>query len=324
MTSPSNRHIPITTVTEYLKHGTKGAFQVPGDPAAVLVVDPAARTLGLRFPAAGETPDVTTLSHVQFEALLEGTTLWHVLTVVFDEDFIEVYFLLCSIADRVQLGDETFAAAVAATVENLDAVLQRRSVPTLEQQLGLIGELLVYHAIASTVGVDAAAGGWLGASGEEHDFQLGLDDLEVKTTLGERRLHWISSLTQLVPTMARPLYLVSIQLTRAGAGSGWTLPDVVDRIRALGGSAAPLDSKLKAGGYTDRVRDLLTDRWTLRTAPAFYAVTNDFPSLTPEHIAAVVPNSALLVDARYHIDVQPLIASDHFSQIGERMVEQWA
>lgn len=324
MSDPAGRHTPVSTLVEYLNHGTQGAFQVQGIPEAVLILDPASRSLGLRFPASGGIPDVTELSHVGFEPVLEGATLWYVLTVKFDEDFSEVYALLCSIADRVQLGGEAFSTAVSATLENLEAILERRAVPTVEQQVGLAGELLVFHALAAQHGLEAAAGSWLGPAGEEHDFRLGDIDLEVKTTLGERRVHWISTLTQLVPTMNRPLYLVSIQLTRAGASDGWTLPEVVDRIREFGGPQELFESRLKGTAYSERARDLLTGRWSLRTAPAVYAVQGAFPAVTRERLASAVPMSELVLDARYQIDVGSLPQVNVCGEISERVRDEWA
>ena len=57
-------------------------------------------------------------------------------------------------------------------------------------------------------------------------------DLEVKTTTGERREHWISTTTQLVPTGDRPLYLLSIQLTAAALDAGHTLPSLIASARS--------------------------------------------------------------------------------------------
>lgn len=324
MADPAGRHTPVSTLVEYLNHGTRGAFQVPGTPEAVIVLDPAPRSLGLRFPASGAIPDVTELSHVEFQPVLEGAILWHMLTVRFEEDLSDVYALLCSIADRVQLGGEAFSTAVSATLENLEAILERLTVPTVEQQLGLAGELMVFHAIAAQHGPQAAAGSWLGPAGEEHDFRWGEIDLEVKTTLGERRAHWISSLTQLVPTMNRPLYLVSIQVTRAGASDGWTLPEIVDRIRQLGGPQALFESRLKGTAYSERARDLLTGRWSLRTAPAVYAVQNTFPAVTRERLEAAMPMPDLVLDARYQIDVGSLPQACVCDEICKRVRDEWA
>ena len=81
---------------------------------------------------------------------------------------------------------------------------------------------------------------WRGPIGEEHDFGMSAPDVEVKTTLGERREHWISTATQLVPTGDRPLYLLSIQLTSAALDSGQhpSRPGLIGPVEA-GGTCRP-------------------------------------------------------------------------------------
>jgi hypothetical protein len=58
--------------------------------------------------------------------------------------------------------------------------------------------------------------------------------MEVKTTLSEKRMHIIGSLTQLVPTGSTPLFVLSLQLTGAGAGTGHTgYEDMSDQFLAV-------------------------------------------------------------------------------------------
>jgi hypothetical protein len=134
--------------------------------------------------------------------------------------------------------------------------------------------------------------------------------LEVKTTLGERREHWISTATQLARTGDRPLYLVSIQLTSAGLGVGWTLPRLVADVRAaVTGSGEPFEAALRHSGYRDRDADLYRSHWALRTSPAFYRIDDQFPALTQDRIDTSVPSAQRITDIRYRIDLSGMPTS---------------
>ena len=173
-----------------------------------------------------------------------------------------------------------------------------------EQQVGLIGELMVLLALAHADGPQNALAAWRGPLGEEHDFGTHAFDLEVKTTRGEKRDHWISGATQLEPTADRPLYLVSIQITTAAASTGHTLPSLVAAARhTFHTEVAKLDHLLGRAGFRDRDSDMYKHRWAQRTAPAFFAIDGAFPSITRERIDAHVPASPYVVDIRYRLDL---------------------
>jgi hypothetical protein len=226
------------------------------------------------------------------------------MAVRLDNNVEEVYALLCSIVDRVQLSHEDFAGAVEEALDSLTGILAVRRGLTREKQAGLFGELLVFLAVTDQSGADVATGAWRGPLAEEHDFGLAELDVEVKTTLSEQRHHWISSATQLVPTGSRPLYLLSIQLTAAALGAGWSLPVLVGEARvAAGSSVKRLDAVLAMIGYQNRDADLYRARWTFRTTPAFYLVDDEFPAVTRGRLESAVPASHRITDVRYRLDL---------------------
>jgi hypothetical protein len=150
---------------------------------------------------------------------------------------------------------------------------------------------------------------WRGPFGEEHDFGTDVD-LEVKTTLSERREHWISTTTQLMPTGDRSLYLVSIQLTAAALDVGWTLPALVEFARGrLGSEATRLDNVLKGLGYRDRDADLYRSRWALRTMPAFYEIDATFPAVTQERLDSCIPTAERIKELRYRVDLTNMVSA---------------
>jgi hypothetical protein len=176
-------------------------------------------------------------------------------------------------------------------------------------EIGLFGELLVLeHLSPIMASSDAAVSAWLGALKEEHDFSLPSFDVEVKTTTNERRVHWISTLTQLEPKPGIPLFLLSIQLTRAGSAVGSTLADLVDRIRsALPDHLAVLNDRFDRSGYRDTDADLYATSWVQRRAPTCYLVDDAFPALTRARVVEAVPDPHRIIDLRYRLDLEGYI-----------------
>lgn len=315
MTGPAHaagRHTTAQAVDAYRRDGVAGAFAVYGAPPAMIRIAPLhdRLTLLVRVDSDERRPDLRDRAHISYELEHDAGTMWHRVDVTYDENLTEVYPVLCAIADRVQLGGQTFAEAVDAVLDGLGEILAGRGGLTHDQQVGLFGELAALRGLAAKDGPAHAVAAWRGPDREEHDLGLATADVEVKTTMSERRRHWISSATQLLSTPGRELYLLSMQITAAGDGPGLSLADLADAARALPQEhAGTVDASLAAAGYRDRHADLYTARWALRTAPEFHLVDDSFPAFTPERIAAAVPSSHRVSDLRYRIDLNGLPAA---------------
>jgi hypothetical protein len=284
-----------------------------------LQIDHGHRTLAVRFPAEGRVPQVVDFENLNFDAVHDNGTMWYQLAVRLDDNLDEVYALMCAILDRVQLSGECFADAAEGALDSLIGILAIRRALTRERQVGLFGELLVLLALADDVGPDAALASWRGPLREEHDFGLSDVDLEVKTTSGERREHWISTTTQLMPTGDRPLYMISIQLTLAALDTGWTLPTLISQARStVEPHAARLNAVLTELGYRDRDSDLYHTHWMLRTAPAFFRIDADFPALTQGRLDGAVPSAERITDVRYRLDLTGMGCSPEPFAFGAR------
>jgi len=305
----AGRHAPADAVEAYRRAGVSGTFAIDGTPPARLQIAPQHDRLTLLVRVDSEEPglDLRDRANIEYDLEHDAGAMWHRLDVTYDENLTEVYPVLCAIADRVQLGGQTFAQAVDAVISGLGDILVGRGGLTHDQQVGLFGELVVLLSLAAKDGLAVAT--WRGPDREEHDFGLAGADVEVKTTMSERRRHWISSATQLLPTPGRDLYLLSLQITAAGNGPGTTLADAVAAARGL---PQPLpgavDGALAAAGYRPRHADLYTARWALRTVPEFHLVDDAFPSVTPDRLAAVVPAAHRIGDLRYRVDLDGLAA----------------
>lgn len=309
MNETSGRHVELDVVQKYFQENLDGVLTVDGDPPARLVIAASHDELAIRVPSTESVPDVTAFSNIRLDLIDDEQATWHQLSVRVDGNLAEVYATLRGVLDRLQVSKVPLSAAVESALDSLEEILAKRRGLSEDQQLGLAGELLTFVALANTEGVDSALEAWMGPLGEEHDFALSAGDVEVKVTLGERRQHWISSLTQLIPTPGRKLYVLSIQLTPAGGGAGWSLPVLADRARRLNESqASAVQLRLDGMGYRTNDADLYVSRWTLRSAPEFYLVDEQFPVITQDALLQVVPSTNRIVDVRYRIDLSGLPA----------------
>lgn len=311
MSNDTDRHIDLEVVEKYFGENLDGVLTIEGDPPARLVVAGSKSELAIRVPAAESVPDVTAFANLSIDFIDDEGLSWHQMSVRIDDNLGEVYTTLCNIIDRVQLAQTSFSEAVNDVLDSLADILARRRGLSEDQQLGLAGELLTFLALAEESGVGTALDAWMGPLGEEHDFGLPDGDLEVKVTLSEKRQHWISSVSQLVPTQGRALFLVSVQLTPAGAGAGWSLPGMVKLARELDGMYTNhIDTRLDGMGYRVVDADLYQSRWTLRSAPQFLLVDDRFPVISQEALSKSVPSSNRIVDVRYRIDLTGLPAAE--------------
>lgn len=326
MSESSARHAPSEVVDAYRQQGIPGTLLVDGTPTSRILIWPHHSTVSILVQAddGKPGPDLRERAHLEYELVEDAGTMWHRLNVVYDDNLTEVYSVLCSILDRVQLSGETFADAVDAVLAGLGDILAGRGGLSHEQQVGLFGELAVLLSLAADTTPREAITAWRGHQHEEHDFGLASSDVEVKTTTSEKRSHWISSLTQLLPTDGRELRLLSLQITAAGKGPGASLTTLVDAARALPGiPAAELERALVASGYFNRHADLYRSRWALRSIPTFHLVDEDFPALTPSRLADGVPNPERITDVRYRVDLQGLTPGNSlFPVVVTGVVEQ--
>ena len=125
-----------------------------------------------------------------------------------------------------------FAAATAAAMTNMKTLLAAKPRLSEEKQIGLVGELLLFRTLLDSFDENTVIDWWLGPLAEERDYAFPEFDAEVKTTLGEVRVHVVHGAGQLEPSPGRALWLVSIQVTRAGGDpNGVTLPGLIGEIR---------------------------------------------------------------------------------------------
>ncbi len=191
------------------------------------------------------------------------------------------------------------------TLVDFQDLLEGASVLSPNREVGLFGELAVVDCLLSTIGGAQAVAAWRGPMGDEHDFDLGSGDLEVKSTLSEKRVHWIGSLSQLEPTPGRALWLLSVQLTTGLVGAP-TIGELVKlRSRLAGADLEAFEKKLYSAGWQDKYRATLRRRFRMRSTPLL-PIDESFPALTADRMVAAGVPLFRLREIAYAIDIAGL------------------
>lgn len=319
---PLRRHLSLDGFCEYLRSGAPAVVRLDGSPVVYLVIDPAPQRLALRTPLQRHAvPDLSEYRHISAGSIYWNDAQWCELRV--DGDLVvDAYPIICAIADRIQLRSMDFGAAVNEALVALRHLLASAARLSDEHEIGLFGELLLLRHLLTRIAPDDALAAWRGPTREEHDFVLGDIDVEVKSTLAERRTHWIGDLRQLEPKLNRRLLLLSVQLTAAGAG-GLTLPQLVDEVgKSLpkGSAVADFRQLLETLNWSAVVRAPFTRRLQLRSVPALFEVDHTFPALTSKRLEAAGLELNRFSEVRYAVDLTGLPAAadtpDHLKNIG--------
>ncbi len=308
--TPSARHLQREGLLDYLNAGNPARIPLEGSPPAHLVIDPTEERLALRvpWPSDASLPDFTAYKHLEGNEVVSSGVRWFEFAVVGAEFLLDAYPILCAAADKIQLDGMTVAEGITEVLKTYAQLLENIGRLSDDQEVGLFAELLALEHVVRVLGPAVGIASWRGSSSEEHDFGFEDFDLEVKGTVSEARRHWISSVTQLQPSVGRPLWLLSIQLTGGGLGAR-TLPEMADVIR--GRLTEPedrteFDRLLWATRYDDAHAALYKRRLRLRSAPMVYRVDESFPAVTHETLARSGVPAARIVQVSYQIDVSDL------------------
>ncbi|GAA4703384.1 putative PD-(D/E)XK family member, (DUF4420) [Promicromonospora umidemergens] len=295
------------TLDAYLSASATTLQTVCSSPECLLAVDPSRQNLELWTPDDGTFPDLGRFARVGVTQTERDGGTWNVLTVPAKDLRYEAYGLLVAIIEAMR-GGASFAAGTNAALTNLRALLMSRPRLSEAQQVGLVGELLAVRSLLGSSGPHDVLHWWLGPLAEQHDLALPGYDAEVKTTLSERRRHTISGTGQLTPTPGRPLWLVSVQLTRGMDGA--SLPGLVHDVRRLVHRDHRFEDHLERLGWHDEDADLYETAYVQRTAPTAYLVDTRFPAVTADRLHAVVPRDDLVDLLTYRVDVTDLDADE--------------
>ena len=302
---------------DYLRDARIKALPVDGLKGAKILIDPLNKRVALEV-ACSSIPDLTLTERLSWNTLEEtqGNYVGE-LSVWAEQQMFEAYLLVADIAaEFIDLGD--IQLALESATKGFSELLQTNRVLSLEKQIGLLGELLVLRDLIQ-LGKTDALNSWLGPEGGEHDFKFVEFDLEVKTTISEKRSHRIGSLSQLTPSGDRTLLLASVQLTRTTGALGFNIAELVDWIKSNSDSTwDQLAEKLRHCGWREDHTHLYTARFELRSEPLTFRVDSNFPRLMSETLELSEELMPRISEVSYRVDLESLDFLESMAQTLER------
>lgn len=298
------------TLDRYFRSGVMSPHKVSDSPYIQLTLDPPHQAMWILTPARGPLPDTSAMRNVEVEQLDLEDGPHYRLTVEAGGMLVEAYGFLMSVVQAIR-GGASFATATISALTNLKSLLANRAKLSEEQQIGLVGELLLVSNLLDEHDEADVVEWWLGPLAEQHDFAFPTLDAEVKTTLADARRHRISGVGQLEPNPGRDLWLVSIQITRAGGADGFSLTGLVSKLKErLVVARDRFIQHLTRVGWHDDAADLYYARYLLRSTPQAYLVDEDFPAVTSGRLRASVPHAELVSDLVYRVDLTTRTPAD--------------
>ena len=235
-----------------------------------------------------------TTSHFASGAYLDIACATDQLEPVFS-DLVE------AILKRVKAGTECLAAA-RITIGDFQELLRlvRMGDFSKKKVAGLIGELLTLDRLLAHSAHAWEA--WTGPNGAQHDFKAGTQSLEVKATLRPANYSvTINGLPQLQVPADGSLFLVHVALEEAAGGSV-SVYALGQRVLARVSDPEGTQELIKKAGCPF-LESTLWNQWSFRVQGlTYYAVTDDFPRITPEMLGSGSV-SAGVTAVRYNVDL---------------------
>jgi hypothetical protein len=208
-----------------------------------------------------QPPKLKGLRSVHIRTFKRDDGQWHLLLSLTQPELAGVFALLCE--DLVESSRQLARGSsgvnlLSRRLANWRLLLEEggSGLLTTEVVRGLIGELLVLDRyFMDLLGPVAAVNIWRGPFGAAQDFQWADEAWEIKTVHPGSTFVQIASDSQL-DTKQRPINLVVLPLAEVSDGSGYSLNELVVRLKARMGDLSEaliaFDDRLVAVGYMNR------------------------------------------------------------------------
>ena len=193
---------------------------------------------------------------------------------------------------------------------------ERPQVLTAEEEVGLVGELVVLRDLMSAgVPEDDAIEAWAGPDDGLHDFIIGTGGIEAKTTVAPMGfIARIGNLDQLDDSLYKPLYVGAVRLGQSDTGK--SLPQIVDELLEVLADyslSAKATSKLASVGYIEVMREHYKRKFLCKDL-TYRLVDEGTPRLTRSSVPLQI------LDARYSLDLDSLaVVASKFVDISASM-----
>lgn len=222
------------------------------------------------------------------------------------------FFQFCSkIAIKVQNRDvKSIKNEIISAIDNFDNLLKATKTIGETELVGLWGELYLILLNLKKHNQRKIIEYWYGPFNEEHDFALKTHDYEIKTTVREKRIHKISSLTQLEKKQGRTLFLISIQITLGSGPSSDSVFSLISKIRKrlVNDSAAyeEFDDKIHRIKGLWSIDEKKVKSYSLRSEMRKIEVNKVFPKITSKTLCLPKYSKNRLLDCEYNINCENL------------------
>jgi Putative PD-(D/E)XK family member, (DUF4420) len=282
---------------------------ISGQPKLVLRLPGKGEAIELLVPVNGDPPRIEPLAEVGVDVVQDDGAEWVRLRTAVPTLFPLLYEFALVVADRAQEQGVDVRDALAEAVGSWRRLLQTASMISRERQTGLYGELLLLRRLESAMGA-TALDAWTGPTREAHDFRLGNTELEVKTTRGERRVHTITSTSQLDPSPGARLFVASFQVAAAGT-AGESLSGLISDVRercAKHGLAARFSQLIQNECLiSPDMEPYYSERLKLRTPIALVPVDGKLPRITAEDVTQIPrPEMSRVSNVGFRLDLEGL------------------
>lgn len=167
--------------------------------------------------------------------------IYTVISLKSDSDYLLEYFLKIVFVLIKNISEKPLLKDLKIEIEKLINLFNKFSKPALKTIQGLWAELLI---IEQSKNPDYLIQSWHSSTTDKYDFNDGIDKIEVKSTVKNRRIHNFS-LEQLTPNSSSKLIIASIFAIETGAGT--TIFDLVESI----------ENKIKDKNLAFRVNEMV-------------------------------------------------------------------
>jgi hypothetical protein len=182
--------------------------------------------------------------------------------------------LVREIAQKLRLaGKSPTWASLSSLVEEWQMLLAKRSILSLEAQVGLWGELWFLRNARS---IDSLLGAWRGPENRTLDFFYDGIGLEVKTSQ-RAHVHHVSLKQVIAPYGHRDSYVASLWV-EIDSQQGTSLNEMVDDLLKRTADPALLIRIIAETGYSMLDRELYAQKLSLVDPPLWFR-TQDFPRI---------------------------------------------
>ena len=219
----------------------------------------------------------------------------------------EFYAICIKIIENFQINKFNPKKAIFSVFSNFDELLKEKRDISNETIIGLWGELFIILEYLKNKKSDRIIKEWFGPLDEEHDFVSAKSDYEVKTTTLERRIHQISSFTQLQAKKGRPLFLLSVQVTSGSVKSGYSISTLIKEIHKAIKKQTIRDvfnQKLKEYNVKEILSEKINQKYILRNEIRLIPINKDFPKITPDCLKNSKKNLNRINKVSYNVNVE--------------------